>query len=112
MVKIIKRGEMSVKKEMLMRLLAVAAALAASAAILTLLGYNPFRIFAEFVRGATGTAYRLRQTIHKAIPLVVLSLGVGVAFRMAPRGRCSWGRTARRMSRCFIRRCPCSRCCC
>lgn len=34
------------------------------------------------VEGATGTSYRLQETINKTIPLLVLSLGTAVAFKM------------------------------
>jgi simple sugar transport system permease protein len=34
------------------------------------------------VQGAFGTAYRFKETIVKAIPLVITSLGIAIAFKM------------------------------
>lgn len=82
MLRITKRGDLSSRDELLLRAAAVLAALAASSVIMAALGYNPLEIFKNLFDGATGSPYRLRQTIHKTIPLVVLSLGVAVAFKM------------------------------
>jgi simple sugar transport system permease protein len=65
-----------------MRLAGVLAALAASGLIMLALGYNPLDIYGRIIAGSLGTAYRLRNTIQKAIPLSVLSLGTLIAFRM------------------------------
>ena len=67
---------------MLLRIAAAFAALIASGAIMALMGYNPLDVFAKIISGSLGTAYRLRETLHKAIPLSVLSLGTAIAFRM------------------------------
>jgi simple sugar transport system permease protein len=50
--------------------------------IILVLGYDPLDIYARIVEGSLGTAYRVRNTIQKAIPLSVLSLGTLAAFRM------------------------------
>ena len=82
MLKIVKKEELSSKKAILVRISAVFYALIASAIIMTIIGYNPLEIFANIVVGSTGTEFRLIQTINKAIPLTVLSLGIAVAFKM------------------------------
>ncbi|SMC55116.1 ABC transporter permease [Papillibacter cinnamivorans] len=82
MLKIVKRPEGSHRRETLMRVSAVFFALVASAVIMALLGYNPFLVYAKIVEGSLMSAYRFRETIHKTIPLVVLSLGIAVAFKM------------------------------
>jgi len=82
MIRIAAREEIAGPGEILPRVAAVFAALAASGVIMALMGYNPFEVFGKIVSGSLGTAYRLRETIHKAIPLSVLSLGTAVAFRM------------------------------
>lgn len=82
MLKIIKKDEPSQKKEIVMRVLAVLFALIAAAAIMALLGYNPFQVYSKIVEGSLSSGYRLKETINKTIPLVVLSLGVAVAFKM------------------------------
>jgi simple sugar transport system permease protein len=58
------------------------AALFASSLIMLAMGYNPLSVYGKIVQGALGSAYRLRGTINKAIPLAALSLGTAVAFKM------------------------------
>jgi simple sugar transport system permease protein len=82
MLRIVPRAESSPLRENGLRLAGVLAALAASGLIILILGYNPLDIYARLAAGSLGTAYRLRSTILKAIPLAVLSLGTLAAFRM------------------------------
>ena len=81
-LRIAARTELTGPREKLLRLAAALAALAASGIIMALMGYNPLDVFARIISGSLGTAYRFRETITKAIPLSVLSLGTAVAFRM------------------------------
>ena len=76
------RTELSGPREKLLRVGAALAALAASGLIMALMGYNPLDVFAKIISGALGSTYRFRETITKAIPLSVLSMGTAVAFRM------------------------------
>ena len=76
------RTEISGPREMLLRAAAALAALVASGLIMALMNYNPFDVFGNILSGSLGTAYRFRETINKAIPLSVLSMGTAVAFRM------------------------------
>ena len=76
------RAEMSGAGEALLRAAALVAALVAAGLIMAMMGYNPVAVFGRIISGSLGTAYRLRETINKAIPLCVLSLGTAVAFRM------------------------------
>jgi simple sugar transport system permease protein len=82
MLRIVLREENSPLRENAMRLAGVLAALAASGLIMLALGYNPLDIYGRIITGSLGTAYRLRNTIQKAIPLSVMSLGTLIAFRM------------------------------
>ncbi|MDR2178548.1 MAG: ABC transporter permease [Treponema sp.] len=82
MLRIVLREENSPLRENAMRLAGVLAALAASGLIMLALGYNPLDVYGRIIAGSLGTAYRLRNTIQKAIPLSVLSLGTLIAFRM------------------------------
>ena len=81
-IRIAAREEITGHGEKLLRVAAALAALAASGLIIALIGYNPLEVFGKMLSGSLGTAYRFRETIHKAIPLCVLSLGTAVAFRM------------------------------
>ena len=82
MIRIVSRAEPTPLRENLLRLAAVACALAASAAIMAIIGYNPLDVYGKMIAGSLKTAYRFHETVNKAIPLVILSLGIAVAFRM------------------------------
>jgi simple sugar transport system permease protein len=81
-IRIAARAELSGRGEKLLRLFAAVCALAASGIIMAIMGYNPFDVFGKIISGSLGSAYRFRETINKAIPLCVLSLGTAAAFRM------------------------------
>ncbi|MBQ4346898.1 MAG: ABC transporter permease, partial [Firmicutes bacterium] len=82
MIQITKRQDIEPKKANRMRALAIVAALVLAAVIMAALGYNPFEVYKNIVVGSLKIGYRLRETVNKAIPLTVLSLGVSVAFKM------------------------------
>ena len=82
MLRISAKPEVSGIRENLLRVAAALAAIAASMLIMALMGFNPFDVYRNIINGSLGTAYRFKETIHKAIPLSVLSLGTAVAFRM------------------------------
>lgn len=82
MIKIVSKSEPSPLKGNLMRILAVIIALLASSIVMIIMGYNPLTIYGKLIEGSTMSGYRISQTINKTIPLVVLSLGTAVAFKM------------------------------
>lgn len=82
MMKISKRAELPKKQEMIIRAIAIVFSLVCAGLVILILGFNPIVIFREIVIGALGTELRLQQTIVKAIPLVITSLGILVAFKM------------------------------
>jgi simple sugar transport system permease protein len=82
MIKIVTRTESTPFRENLLRVGAALLALVASAIIMALIGYNPLEVYAKLIQGSLASAYRFRETINKTIPLVVLSLGIAIAFRM------------------------------
>jgi len=82
MFKIVKKTETTPLQSALMRAAAAVCALLCAAVIMAVIGHNPVQVYSEIIKGSVGTAYRFRETVNKAIPLVVLSLGIAVAFRM------------------------------
>jgi general nucleoside transport system permease protein len=82
MIRIAAKSETGRKKTALMRLAAVCIALAASSVIMLLMHLNPADVFGKIIAGSLGSSYRFHETVNKAIPLTVLSLGIGIAFRM------------------------------
>ena len=82
MMKITKRADMPKRQESVIRAIAILFSLVCAGLVIMILGYNPLLVFREIVLGAVGTEMRIQQTIIKAIPLVITSLGILVAFKM------------------------------
>lgn len=64
------------------RLIAVVLALISAGIFILILGHNPFSVYLAMLTGALGNLYGLKETILLTIPLVIISLGISVAFRM------------------------------
>jgi len=82
MIKIVKRPEVSPAQSNVQRVVSILIALVVAAGFILILGYSPIVVYSEIIKGATGSLYRLKETINKAIPLITLSLGIAVAFKM------------------------------
>lgn len=82
MMKISKRADLPKKQEIIIRAAAILFSLVCAGFVIMILGYNPLVVFREIVLGAVGTEMRIQQTIIKAIPLLITSLGILVAFKM------------------------------
>lgn len=81
-MRITKREAMGARKVALVRLGAIAGALVFGGIFLLLMGENPVDIYISMVKGGLGTFFRFRETVNKAIPLLITSLGVMIAFKM------------------------------
>ena len=81
-IRAIKKSEPSSIKAATIRIGAIILALIASSLFILLLDLNPVNVYMKMLQGAFGTAYRARETIVGAIPLVITSLGIAIAFRM------------------------------
>lgn len=82
MLKIQKKQGLTHKQESLLRIGSVVVALIAAGVVMALLGYNPFDLYGKMIKGALGTPFNRSATIEKCIPLLVMSLGVSIAFKM------------------------------
>ena len=82
MLKIIKKQDLAGGRLLLLRVVSVAAALLFAALIILILGYNPITVYGKIVEGSLFTKFRITETLHNTIPLVVLSLGIAIAFKM------------------------------
>ena len=45
-------------------------------------GYDPIQVYYEMVQGALNSPYRVQETVVKAVPLVIMALGVAVCFKL------------------------------
>ena len=62
-------------------IVAVGAALLIGAVMLALLGANPFEGYAALLEGAFGSTNAIADTAVKATPLLLVALGICIAFR-------------------------------
>lgn len=62
-------------------LLAVVVALLIGGVMLVVLGANPFQAYASLIEGALGSVSGLTQSLVKATPLLLVGLGICIAFR-------------------------------
>lgn len=81
-MRITKRASLPRRQEILIQALAILLSLAFAGIVVMILGYNPLEVYYKIVEGSVGTGLRLVQTINKAIPLVIVSMGILVAFKM------------------------------
>jgi len=81
-IQIVKKASLEPKQMLILRSAAVLLSLVFAALVIFVFGYNPIKIYAKMIEGSFFTPFRIQETIHKAIPLIILSLGVSVAFKM------------------------------
>ena len=67
--------------DLAMPILAVLAAMAVGGLLLLFLGVNPFEAYGAMFRGALGNVSGLTQTLTKMTPLLLVALGICIAFR-------------------------------
>jgi ABC-type uncharacterized transport system permease subunit len=65
----------------LLPVIATFAALAVGAVLLLILGANPIRAYGALLEGAFGSGNALAETVVKAVPLLLVGLGICIAFR-------------------------------
>ncbi|WKY43664.1 ABC transporter permease [Eubacteriaceae bacterium ES2] len=82
MYHIIKRDEPKPRQKLIIRILFVLAALAVSSIFVIFADANPVQLYIGILDGCFGSLYRFAATIEKMVPLMILSFGVMVAFKM------------------------------
>ena len=65
-----------------MPFMSVTFALLLAALLMIATGQNPLEIFRVMVKGSLGSSQALAETVVKAIPLMLIGLGIAVAMRM------------------------------
>jgi ABC-type uncharacterized transport system permease subunit len=76
-----KRINVSQIVDSLLPVFATFAALAVGAVMLLLLGANPIKAYGALIEGAFGSGNALAETAAKAVPLLLVGLGICIAFR-------------------------------
>ena len=49
---------------------------------IALMGHNPLSVYSSMFDGAFGTHYRIIETLKVAIPIILASIGIMIAFKM------------------------------
>ncbi len=79
---VVQRGDLSMARTWLFRLLAVFGALATGGLFLLILGFNPFHVYRTMLTGSLGSSSMQKETIKLMIPLCLATLGIVLAFKM------------------------------
>lgn len=82
MLKVVKRGDVENKTNILIRITFIVLALSLVAVFLMLFGFNPLQVYGGIIKGSFGNSYSIIETIVKAVPLVITALGISIAFKM------------------------------
>lgn len=82
LLRIVKRTELDRRSALLLKLASVAAAIVAGGLFILAIGFNPFSVYATIINGAFRSAEAVRATAKLAVPLLISSLGVSLAFKM------------------------------
>ncbi len=80
--RLIQRERLGWPSVALIRVGGILCALVIAGLFLTLMGYDPFVAYSSMFKSAFGSASNFRSTLVTAIPLVTISLGIGIAFHM------------------------------
>lgn len=82
MFRFVKREKLEKKTSIEIRIGAIILSLLVSAIFIGILDFNPIMVYGSMVKGAFGSVYSIKETIIKAIPLVITALGISIAFKM------------------------------
>ena len=82
MIHIVKKEVPKTRDKMIIRVAAILAALLVASIIVVFAGANPLQLYFGILQGCFGSVHRFAATMEKMVPLLVLSLGVMVAFKM------------------------------
>lgn len=81
-VRVVKREELSTAKIAFISCIAFLVALVAGGLFILALGHNPFQVYASIVNGAFRSEIAIKGMVKIAIPLLITSLGITLAFKM------------------------------
>lgn len=81
-IHVVQLGEISKKKMLLLRVVAVFGAIVTGGLFLLIMGFDPFSVYGTLIQGALETPAMQKETIKIMIPLCITSLGVALAFKM------------------------------
>ncbi|MGH4121212.1 ABC transporter permease [Clostridium sp.] len=81
-MRFVKRAEISKADSFKIRTIAILLSLLVLAIFLLVIKLNPIDVYVAIIKGSFGSEYTVKQTLIKAIPLIIASLGISIAFKM------------------------------
>ena len=81
-VRMVKRDDVSKKRAIVVRAVAIAGALVVGGILILLIGHNPIFVYGDMINGSLGSPLVLRETTRMAIPLLITGMGIALAFKM------------------------------
>ena len=81
-IRIAARSSIPTGQAVFLRILAVVLSLLAGGLFIAAQGHNPFEVYYHMVLGALGSTISFQETVKVAIPLLITSLAVAIAFKM------------------------------
>ncbi len=81
-IRLAKKEDASGVKAVLIRVASILAAVILSGVLILLIGHDPIETFAAMLEGSFGSAYGIKNTVTVAVPLLVIGLGLSIAFSM------------------------------
>lgn len=82
MIKISKKATLPKKQEALIQVMSIFLALVFAGAVIAVMGFNPLEVYRNIIDGSIGSQIKIQQTVIKATPLIITSMGILVAFKM------------------------------
>ncbi len=82
MLRIVKNDGLNKKQRIRIQIVAILVAFVITGIFILLMGYNPIEFFSKMIYGAIGEGSKILQTFERAIPLIITSMGILVAFKM------------------------------
>ena len=82
LLRMAKRDSISPRAAWGIRAAAFLLALITGGLLLLLLGHNPITVYSAMISGAWGSPTVARETVKIAVPLLITSIGISLAFRM------------------------------
>lgn len=82
LIRVVKKAELGSRETFILRLEAILLALVAGGLFILIIGQNPFVIYKTIITGALRSGMAIQATVKIAIPLLIASLGVTLAFKM------------------------------
>jgi general nucleoside transport system permease protein len=81
-MRIIKRANITAQEKLKHLLMAIGLAFTTVSLFVWLLGFNPITIYPIMLTGIFGTSYRMISMLKYITPLLMVSLGISIAFKM------------------------------